>query len=234
MALIDVQALRKTYHDEGVDTPVLHGLNLRIESGEYVAIVGPSGSGKSTLLHILGLLDRATGGKYVFDGRDTSIMSDEELAALRNTAIGFIFQAFNLLPRTSALENVMLPLQYSRQPKSSWRAKAQQALAMVNMGHRLDYVPSQLSGGERQRVAIARALVNEPKVIFADEPTGNLDTKNGRAVMDVIERLHEQGHTIVLITHETAAAEQSQRIITIQDGAITSDQRGVHKVEFQK
>ncbi len=234
MALISVTGLRKVYVDEGVTTPALRGIDLSIESGEYVAVIGSSGSGKSTLLHILGLLDRPTAGEYLLAGVATSTLTDEELASRRNRMIGFVFQAFNLLPRTSVLNNVVLPLQYSTVLPAEWRQRAQAALAAVHMSHRSDFVPSQLSGGEKQRVAIARALVNNPKVLFADEPTGNLDTINGQAVMDVFEGLHAAGHTVVLITHETAAAEQAQRIITLQDGMIVQDRIGIDTTIFTK
>jgi putative ABC transport system ATP-binding protein len=227
MALIEVQGLEKTYFDEAVATRVLRGLSFSINEGEFVSIMGPSGSGKSTLLHILGFLDRATAGSYRFDDRSMDEHGDEELAHVRNKKMGFIFQTFNLLPRTSVLENVKLPLLYSGVRESLWNEMALTAIESVGLTHRIEHEPSQLSGGERQRVAIARALVNSPNVIFADEPTGNLDSTSGSQVMDIIETLHERGHTIILITHETYTAEYAQRIIRLRDGQIEED----HAVE---
>ncbi|OGY90375.1 MAG: macrolide ABC transporter ATP-binding protein, partial [Candidatus Komeilibacteria bacterium RIFCSPHIGHO2_01_FULL_52_14] len=207
-------------------TPVLHGLNFSVEKGEFVAIMGPSGSGKSTLLHILGFLDHATSGEYLFDGKSARDYSSKEVAHVRNQKMGFVFQAFNLLPRTSVLENVKLPLIYSTVPRHKHDALAKRALNDVGLSHRLEFEPSQLSGGEKQRVAIARALVNNPAVIFADEPTGNLDSQSGTAVMDIIQRLNQdEGHTVVLITHETDTAEHAGRIIRIFDGRIAHDER---------
>lgn len=223
MALIQLENITKEYESEGTLTAVLHGISFSINEGEFVSIMGPSGSGKSTLLHILGLLDRQTTGSYFFNDHDTAKLSDPERASIRNKYIGFVFQAFHLLKRTSVLENVMLPLYYSDVPKKEYEHKAKIALEHVELSHRLDHLPSQLSGGERQRVAIARALVNDPKVIFADEPTGNLDSKTGATVMNTIENLHHQGKTIIVITHETAAADYANRIITITDGVIAGD-----------
>jgi len=227
MALIQLENITKEYTSEETATSVLHGISFSIEEGEFVSIMGPSGSGKSTLLHILGLLDRQTTGSYLFAGQDTLILSDLERARIRNASIGFVFQAFHLLKRTTVLENVMLPLYYSQVPKKEYEQKAKIALEHVGLMHRLSHMPSQLSGGERQRVAIARALVNDPKIIFADEPTGNLDSKTGRSVMRTIEKLHQQGKTIIVITHETTAAEYANRIITIADGLIGSDREVV-------
>lgn len=222
--IIEIQNIVKEYHDGDTLTSVLRSVSFSIPKGQFVSIMGPSGSGKSTLLHILGFLDGATSGKYFFDGKDSSEYSKDEVAHLRNKKIGFVFQAFNLLPRTSVLENVMLPLAYSEVPKKEWEKIAIDALESVGLGHRLQHEPSELSGGEKQRVAIARALVNHPEVIFADEPTGNLDSKSGQAVMEILEKLNrEKGHTIVLITHETATAEQAERIVRIRDGEIESD-----------
>lgn len=223
-ALIELNNVVKTYVDDGVETQALRGVNLSIQLGEFVAIMGHSGSGKSTLLHMLGLLDKPTSGKYLFNGEDTTEFNEVQRAFFRNEEIGFIFQAFHLLSRTTVLDNVMLPLQYSKVPAGEHRQRALAALEEVHMTHRLHHVPSQLSGGEKQRVAIARALINQPKVIFADEPTGNLDSRTGKDVMQTIEDLHKSGHTIVVITHETPAANYAQRIITIQDGLITNDQ----------
>jgi len=184
-------------------------------------VMGPSGSGKSTLLHILGFLDRHTGGTYRFDGKVMEDFSDDEIAYVRNTRMGFVFQSFNLLPRTNVLDNVMLPLTYSEIPQSEWYERAITAIQSVGLEHRIEHEPSQLSGGEKQRTAIARALVMQPRVIFADEPTGNLDSTSGQQVMEILERLNEEeGHTIVLITHETYTAETAERIIHMLDGKI--------------
>lgn len=224
MALIETKSLRKEYVDEGASTLALHGVNLKIEQGEFVAIMGPSGSGKSTLLHILGFLDRYSKGEYWFDGKEMSDYTDDELAYIRNEKMGFVFQSFNLLARTSVLENVKLPLLYSKIPESRWEKMAKEAIETVGLSHRLNHTPSQLSGGERQRAAIARALVTNPNVIFADEPTGNLDSKSGQLVMETIQELHDvQRHTIILITHETYTAEFAERIVRIKDGTIESD-----------
>ncbi len=225
MALIEIISLDKEYVNEEVVTPVLHDLNFKIEKGEFVAIMGPSGSGKSTLMHILGFLDKLSKGKYVFNGRDVSTLTDDELAVMRSQSVGFVFQAFNLLPRTTVMENVMLPLIYTKMPEKERLAKSKAALSSVGLDHRLQFVPSQLSGGEKQRVAIARALVNEPAVIFADEPTGNLDSKSGLQVMRILQNLNEEGHTIILVTHERYTAEHAKRILRIKDGEIVVDEK---------
>lgn len=230
MPLIDVKNIGKTYYNEGVETPVLRGVSFEIKEGEFVAIMGPSGSGKSTLLHILGFLDRHTAGVYRFDGKTIDDYSKEEIAHVRNKKMGFVFQAFNLLPRTTVLENVKLPLLYSGVKKSVRDELALKAIESVGLSHRVNHESSQLSGGEKQRVAIARALVNKPNVIFADEPTGNLDSKSGKAVMELIQGLNEKdGHTIILITHETYTAEHAQRIIKVLDGKIESDAKVDHR-----
>lgn len=222
--LIEVENLEKTYSEGGIVTPVLRGVSLSINEGEFVAIMGPSGSGKSTLLHILGFLDTPTAGTYRFEGRSMVEYSEEELAHVRNRKFGFVFQAFNLLPRTSVLENVKLPLSYSDVIEEKWNSLAGGAIDAVGLAHRALYEPSQLSGGEKQRAAIARALVNNPQVIFADEPTGNLDSRSGELVMGTIQKMHkERGHTIVLITHESYTAEYAERIIRLKDGRIESD-----------
>ena len=223
MALIEIKDLIKKYENEGVITDVLHGLNFSIEKGEFVAIMGPSGSGKSTLMHILGFLDKLTSGTYTFAGRNVSDLDDNELARMRGNEVSFIFQAFNLLPRTTVIENVMLPLTYKKMSETQRREKAKEALVSVGLGHRLDYFSNQLSGGERQRVAIARALVNDPSVIFADEPTGNLDSKSGLQVMKILQNLNESGRTIILVTHEKYTAEHAKRILRIKDGVIIED-----------
>ncbi len=230
MSLIEVKELEKTYYSEGVKTPALRGVSFNIEAGEFVAIMGPSGSGKSTLLHILGFLDRPTGGKYLFDDKTISDYSEEEVAHIRNKKMGFVFQTFNLLSRTSVLENVKLPLLYSGMKESLWDDLALKAIDSVGLSHRIHHLPSQLSGGEQQRAAIARALVNSPQVIFADEPTGNLDSKSGKVIMGILQKLNDdEGHTIILITHETYTAENAQRIIRLLDGKIESDRLVDHR-----
>lgn len=231
--LIEIQNLIKTYSNESVETKVLHGLNFIIEKGEFVSIMGPSGSGKSTLMHILGFLDTLTTGKYIFDGKDVSVLIDDELAEMRSERVGFIFQAFNLLPRSTALENVAMPLLYSKTTASQRIKKAKKLLESVGLGHRLDFTPGQLSGGEKQRVAIARALVNEPDIIFADEPTGNLDSKSGHQVMKILQDLNKEGHTIILVTHEKNTAEHAKRILQIRDGLIVSDEK-VEKRQYAR
>ncbi len=223
-AIIDVRSLTKIYGDEENETRALENVSFRIEPGEFVAIMGPSGSGKSTLLHILGFLDSYSSGEYYFDDKEMSLYSQEEMAHIRNRKMGFVFQSFNLLGRTTVLENVKLPLLYSNVPDSKWNGLARRALEDVGLGHRLNHLPSQLSGGEKQRAAIARALVNDPQVIFADEPTGNLDSKSGQLVMATLQKLNEaHGHTIILITHETYTAEHAHRILHIKDGQLEKD-----------
>ncbi len=221
--LIQIKDLVKEYQSGDLVTPVLHGLNFEINKGEFVSIMGPSGSGKSTLMHILGFLDTLTTGQYLFEGQDVSKLNDDELANMRSNKVGFIFQAFNLLNRSSALENVIMPLFYTNLSKSERVERGKKLLSMVGLDHRLQYTPGQLSGGEKQRVAIARALVNNPEVIFADEPTGNLDSKSGHQVMKILQDLNDQGHTIILVTHEKYTAEHAKRILRIKDGAIVSD-----------
>lgn len=231
MNLIETKNLQKTYHSGEVATEVLKGINLKIAEGEFVAIMGPSGSGKSTLLHILGFLDHQTKGSFHFAGKTADDFTEDEIAHIRNEEMGFVFQAFNLLPRTSVYENVRLPLLYSSVPEKEWEERINEAIKIVNMEHRMHHEPSQLSGGEKQRVAIARALVCRPKVIFADEPTGNLDSKSGAQIMKTLQQLNKKfGHTIILITHETYTAEHAARIIKILDGQIEAD----HKVRKQK
>ncbi|MBI5004602.1 MAG: ABC transporter ATP-binding protein [Candidatus Lloydbacteria bacterium] len=225
MALIEVKNLEKTYADEDIKTQALRGVSFSIESGEFVAIMGPSGSGKSTLLHVLGFLDRETSGTYHFNGRSNADFSPEELALLRNQKLGFVFQSFNLLSRTSVFDNVRLPLMYSEVPEAEWDERTEEAIVSVGLWHRRDHEPSKLSGGEKQRAAIARALIMRPQVIFADEPTGNLDSVSGKQVMKILQELNEKsGHTIILITHETYTAEHAGRIIRLLDGKIDSDE----------
>jgi len=229
MSLISVSNLEKVYHNEDVETKALSSASFSIEKGEFISIMGPSGSGKSTLMQILGLLDRATGGVYLFEGEDVTRFTDDELARLRNKTIGFVFQAFNLLPKTSVYENVELPLLYDDKQVENNEKKVLSAIEAVDMTYRKDYLSSQLSGGEKQRVAIARALVNNPEIIFADEPTGNLDSKAGLQVMSILQKLNDEGHTIVLVTHETYTAEHAKRILSMKDGQIIGDAQVVNR-----
>jgi putative ABC transport system ATP-binding protein len=202
---------------------VLKGIDLEINKGEYVALMGPSGSGKSTLMNLLGCLDTPTSGNYILNGKDVSQMSDNELAKIRNKEIGFVFQTFNLLPRTTALDNVALPMIYAGYSKSERRARATKVLQEVSLGDRMDFQPNQLSGGQRQRVAIARALVNKPSIILADEPTGNLDSKTSEEIMKLLKEIHDKGNTIIVVTHEEEIAAYANRIIRLRDGIIESD-----------
>ncbi len=223
MPIIKIENLKKDYENEGVITNVLHGIDFSMEQGEFVAIMGPSGSGKSTLMHILSFLDKASSGVYEFEGQDTKDFDKDYLAKLRNERIGFVFQSFNLLTRTTVLDNVKLPLIYSN--KKDHDNLAKKALADVGLSHRLDFFTNQISGGEKQRVAIARALVCDPAVIFADEPTGNLDSKSGNAVLEILQKLNDRGHTIILVTHEMDTANHAKRIIYIKDGMIVGDEK---------
>jgi len=202
---------------------VLKGINLEINKGEYVALMGPSGSGKSTLMNLLGCLDTPTSGNYVLNGKDVSQMKDDELAGIRNKEIGFVFQTFNLLPRTTALDNVALPMIYAGYSKSDRTKRAEEVLTQVNLSDRMDHQPNQLSGGQRQRVAIARALVNKPSIILADEPTGNLDSKTSVEIMKLFGDIHAQGNTVILVTHEEDIAAYAHRVIRLRDGLIESD-----------
>lgn len=202
---------------------VLKGIDLEINKGEYVALMGPSGSGKSTLMNLLGCLDTPTSGNYILNGKDVSQMHDNELAEIRNKEIGFVFQTFNLLPRTTALDNVALPMIYAGYSKAERKERATQVLQQVNLGDRMDHQPNQLSGGQRQRVAIARAMVNKPSIILADEPTGNLDSKTSNEIMKLLEDIHTNGNTIILVTHEEEIAAYAKRIIRLRDGMIESD-----------
>lgn len=226
-SIIQVKNLCKTYDNDGSLTKAVCGAGFGVEKGEFVAIMGPSGSGKSTLMQMLGFLDRPTNGEYFFDGTDTKKFTDDELAKIRNEKVGFVFQSFNLLPRTTVFENVELPLLYDhkRESKKENEKKVLDALKAVGMDHRAQYFSNQLSGGEKQRVAIARALVNNPGVIFADEPTGNLDSKSGIQVMEILDELNDAGHTIILVTHETQTAQYAKRIISMKDGGIISDEK---------
>ncbi|NAS22573.1 ATP-binding cassette domain-containing protein [Herbidospora sp. NEAU-GS84] len=224
MSAFEAAGLTRSYQLEGVTVDALRGVDLTIGDGEFAAIVGPSGSGKSTLMHLLGCLDRPTSGVLRVGGVDVSTLDDTQLAELRNRMIGFVFQSFHLLARTSALDNVALPLVYRGVAKADRRKRARAALEAVGLAHRLDHRPSQMSGGEQQRVAIARALVGDPQVVLADEPTGNLDTRNGEEVMGLLERLNaDQGVAIVLVTHEAEVANRARRQIHVRDGLIERD-----------
>ena len=204
---------------------VLKGIDLDIDRGEYVAFMGPSGSGKSTLMNLLGCLDPPTGGSYILNGKDVSKMTDSELAEVRNKEIGFVFQTFNLLPRTTALDNVALPMIYAGASKADRKKRAEEVLTNVGLGDRMDHKPNQLSGGQRQRVAVGRALVNKPSIILADEPTGNLDSKTSVEIMNLFDDIHAAGNTVILVTHEEDIAEHAHRIIRLRDGIIESDTR---------
>ncbi len=225
MALIETQDLWKTYVMGSEEIHALRGVSLQIDRGEYVAIMGPSGSGKSTLMNLIGCLDTPTKGSYLLNSKLVSQMNDDELARIRNQEIGFVFQTFNLLPRATALHNVELPLVYAGIPARDRLNRAQQALSRVELGDRMTHRPNQLSGGQRQRVAVARALVNNPSILLADEPTGNLDSKTGNEIMALFARLHEAGNTIVLVTHEPDIAANAHRVVHIRDGQISDDVR---------
>jgi putative ABC transport system ATP-binding protein len=238
MPVISIRDLVKTYHVGEVTVRALRGANLDVDAGEFVAVTGPSGSGKSTLMHILGCLDRPTSGKYILDGKDVSRMSKDELALIRNRKIGFVFQGFNLLSRTTALDNVELPMLYNgaEKLKSAQRHKrAMEALEAVGLGERFHHFPNQLSGGQQQRVAIARALVTQPTILLADEPTGNLDTRTSIEVMDIFQKLNmERGITVLLITHEMDIAEYGTRLVRFRDGRIQVDQKIAHRRDAAK
>ena len=221
--MIVVKDLKKDYTDEGEITSALRGVSFTIKKGDFVSIMGPSGSGKSTLVQILSFLDRATGGSYTFNGKRIDDMSDEELAHIRNKNIGFVFQSFNLLTRLSVYENVEIPLIYSKVDPSHRKKMIEDAVRAVGLEEKLYVETAKLSGGQKQRIAIARALVNDPDIIFADEPTGNLDSVSGAQVMDILDGLNHDGHTIILVTHETATAEFADRIIRLRDGVLESD-----------
>jgi len=218
--LIEMKALTRVYQLGAEEIHALRGIDAVVKHGEYVAIMGPSGSGKSTLMNIIGCLDRPSGGQYILDGTPVESMNDDELAAVRNKKIGFVFQTFNLLARTSALANVELPLVYARIPRAERRRMAEEALTAVGLGDRMSHQPNELSGGQRQRVAIARALVNKPSLLLADEPTGNLDSQTGREILDLFRTLHDNGNSIIMVTHEDDVAREAARVIHIRDGRV--------------
>ena len=222
--MIEVENLKKIYRNDSVETPALQGVSFRIKQGEFVSIMGPSGSGKSTLMHIMCFLDRPSSGICKFEGKSIDSLTDDELARLRNKKMGFVFQSYNLLSRTTVFDNVRLPLIYTGFSRQKEYEMVKQALEAVGILHRFSHFPNQLSGGEQQKTAIARAIVNHPSVIFADEPTGNLDSKSGQQVMDIFQKLNNQGHTVILVTHEKYTAEMAKRIISLKDGKVISDE----------
>jgi putative ABC transport system ATP-binding protein len=221
--MIEMKGIEKIYHTGGVETPVLHGIDLAIEEGEFVALMGPSGTGKSTLMNILGMLDRATGGTYRLADQDLTSLDDNQLSAIRNRRIGFVFQLFHLLPRVSVLQNVLLPFLYTDPYPADAKERAQTLLKSVGLADRMHFKPNALSGGQQQRVAIARALINEPALILADEPTGNLDSVASQEILEIFDRIHAQGRTIVMVTHEPDIAAHASRVVTLKDGRIASD-----------
>jgi len=225
MALIHLQGVKKLYDMGAEQVRALNGLDLEVERGEYLAIMGPSGSGKSTLMNLLGCLDTPTEGTYVLNGTAVEKLNDEELAAIRNREIGFVFQTFNLLARTDALQNVELPLIYSGVPRKERRERALEALRRVGLGDRVHHQPNELSGGQRQRVAVARALVNSPSILLADEPTGNLDSATSTEIMGLFDELHRAGNTVILVTHELDIADHAERRVLLRDGRVVSDER---------
>ncbi len=220
--ILDLNNINKEYVQGKIAVPVLFDVSLEVDDGEYVAIMGPSGSGKSTLMNIVGCLDKQTSGKFIFDNKDIMSCSDRDLSDIRNKKIGFVFQNFNLLPRQSAIENVALPLLYAGVSKKERTARAKEALTTVGLEDRMTFLPTQLSGGQKQRVAIARAIVNKPKLLLADEPTGALDTKSGKQVMEIFSNLNDEGVTIVMITHESEIAQHAKRVVFIRDGKLFS------------
>jgi len=227
MTLIRVKNLKKQFQIGSEIVNAIKDISFEVNAGEFISIMGPSGSGKTTLMNIIGCLDTPTSGEYHLDDNEVSLLEDDELAAIRNRKIGFVFQSFHLLTRNTALKNVMLPLTYAGYDKSEATEKAKSVLDKVGLDDRINHKPNELSGGQQQRVAIARALVNNPSIIFADEPTGNLDTKTGEEIMNLFKELHRNGQTIIVITHENEIADQTERIITVKDGLIESDKRSV-------
>ena len=232
--VIDIQGITKTYVNGKLSVPVLHGIDLQVNKGEFVSIMGPSGSGKSTFMNILGCLDRPTTGSYRLNGDEVATLSDDELAFVRNKQIGFVFQSFNLLTKLTALENVALPMIYAGMDKKSRNERAAVLLSSVGLGDRMDHLPSELSGGQRQRVAIARALANNPAIIMADEPTGNLDSKSTIDVMNIFRGLYEEGRTIILVTHEPEIATYASRNVVLRDGLIVEDSQNLNMTPVQE
>ena len=233
-AVIDIQGITKTYVNGKLSVPVLHGIDLQVNKGEFVSIMGPSGSGKSTFMNILGCLDRPTTGSYRLNGDEVATLSDDELAFVRNKQIGFVFQSFNLLTKLTALENVALPMVYAGMDKKSRNERAAALLSSVGLGERMDHLPSELSGGQRQRVAIARALANNPAIIMADEPTGNLDSKSTIDVMNIFRGLYDEGRTIILVTHEPEIATYASRNVVLRDGLIVEDSQNLNMTPVQE
>ena len=233
-AVIDIQGITKTYVNGKLSVPVLHGIDLQVNKGEFVSIMGPSGSGKSTFMNILGCLDRPTTGSYRLNGDEVATLSDDELAFVRNKQIGFVFQSFNLLTKLTALENVALPMIYAGMDKKSRNERAAALLSSVGLGERMDHLPSELSGGQRQRVAIARALANNPAIIMADEPTGNLDSKSTIDVMNIFRGLYDEGRTIILVTHEPEIVTYASRNVVLRDGLIVEDSQNLNMTPVQE
>ena len=233
-AVIDIQGITKTYVNGKLSVPVLHSIDLQVNKGEFVSIMGPSGSGKSTFMNILGCLDRPTTGSYRLNGDEVATLSDDELAFVRNKQIGFVFQSFNLLTKLTALENVALPMIYAGMDKKSRNERAAALLSSVGLGDRMDHLPSELSGGQRQRVAIARALANNPAIIMADEPTGNLDSKSTIDVMNIFRGLYDEGRTIILVTHEPEIATYASRNVVLRDGLIVEDSQNLNMTPVQE
>lgn len=232
--VIDIQGITKTYVNGKLSVPVLHGIDLQVNKGEFVSIMGPSGSGKSTFMNILGCLDRPTTGSYRLNGNEVATLSDDELAFVRNKQIGFVFQSFNLLTKLTAVENVALPMIYAGMDKKTRNERAAALLASVGLGDRMDHLPSELSGGQRQRVAIARALANNPAIIMADEPTGNLDSKSTIDVMNIFRGLYDEGRTIILVTHEPEIATYASRNVVLRDGLIVEDSQNHNMTPVQE